>query len=149
MCGAPSSLGASCYCAPCSQTRATDVVKAEYGLGQPIPSGSLTCSFNWNSEMTGCKYTKDCHWQRRAPRRMHKCDRKGRYHVHKLIEKQGRKGNLMKWRETELDSRPAAPILSVCCKGITGKSWSHYGCATVPCITSQAATSCPTNSATN
>ena len=28
-----------------------------------------------------------------------KCDRKGRYHVHKLIEKHGRKGNLMKWRE--------------------------------------------------
>ena len=25
-----------------------------------------------------------------------KCDRKGRYHVHKLIEKYGRKGNLMK-----------------------------------------------------
>jgi hypothetical protein len=23
-----------------------------------------------------------------------KCDRKGRYHVHKLIEKHGRKGNL-------------------------------------------------------
>ncbi|MET0921982.1 MAG: hypothetical protein ABWY47_02495, partial [Xanthobacteraceae bacterium] len=28
-----------------------------------------------------------------------KCDRKGRYHVHKLIEKHGRMGNLMKWRE--------------------------------------------------
>ena len=28
-----------------------------------------------------------------------KCDRKGRYHVHKLIEKHGRKGNMMKWRE--------------------------------------------------
>ena len=28
-----------------------------------------------------------------------KCDRKGRYHVHKLIEKYGRKGNMMKWRE--------------------------------------------------
>jgi hypothetical protein len=28
-----------------------------------------------------------------------KCDRKGRYHVHKLIEKYGRQGNLMKWRE--------------------------------------------------
>jgi hypothetical protein len=27
-----------------------------------------------------------------------KCDRKGRYHVHKL-EKHGRMGNLMKWRE--------------------------------------------------
>ena len=28
-----------------------------------------------------------------------KCDRKGRYHVHKLIEKYGRMGNMMKWRE--------------------------------------------------
>jgi hypothetical protein len=28
-----------------------------------------------------------------------KCDRKGRYHVHKLIEKYGRNGNMMKWRE--------------------------------------------------
>jgi hypothetical protein len=27
-----------------------------------------------------------------------KCDRKGRYHVHKLIEKYGRNGNMMKWR---------------------------------------------------
>jgi hypothetical protein len=29
---------------------------------------------------------------------MHR-DRKGRYHVHKLIEKYGRQGNMMKWRE--------------------------------------------------
>jgi hypothetical protein len=28
-----------------------------------------------------------------------KCDRKGRYSVAKLIEKHGRKGNMMKWRE--------------------------------------------------
>jgi hypothetical protein len=28
-----------------------------------------------------------------------KCDRKGRYHAHKLIEKNGRNGNMMKWRE--------------------------------------------------
>jgi hypothetical protein len=28
-----------------------------------------------------------------------KCDRKGRYHVHKLIEKYRRMGNMMKWRE--------------------------------------------------
>jgi hypothetical protein len=28
-----------------------------------------------------------------------KCDRKGRYHVHKLIGKHGRMGNVMKWRE--------------------------------------------------
>jgi hypothetical protein len=28
-----------------------------------------------------------------------KCARKGRYHVHKLIEKYGRKANLMKWKE--------------------------------------------------
>ena len=27
-----------------------------------------------------------------------KCDRKGRYHVHKLIEKHGRKANMMKCR---------------------------------------------------
>jgi hypothetical protein len=26
-----------------------------------------------------------------------KCDRKGRYHVHKLIERHGRKGNLSTW----------------------------------------------------
>src|SRR5262249_32148795 len=28
-----------------------------------------------------------------------KCPRKGRYSVHKLIEKYGRKGNMMKWKE--------------------------------------------------
>ena len=28
-----------------------------------------------------------------------KSDRKRRYHVHRLIEKYGRKGNMMKWRE--------------------------------------------------
>jgi hypothetical protein len=28
-----------------------------------------------------------------------KCERKGRYSVAKLIEKYGRKGNMMKWRE--------------------------------------------------
>jgi hypothetical protein len=28
-----------------------------------------------------------------------KCDRKGRYSVAKLIEKHGRKGDMMKWRE--------------------------------------------------
>ena len=28
-----------------------------------------------------------------------KCDRKGRYHVHKLFEKYGRSGNMMKWKE--------------------------------------------------
>jgi hypothetical protein len=28
-----------------------------------------------------------------------KCDRKARYHVPKLIEKYGRMGNMMKWRE--------------------------------------------------
>ena len=44
-----------------------------------------------------------------------KCDRKGRYHVHKLIEKYGRKGNLMKWREMlnadrpKRDLRPGVP----------------------------------------
>ena len=35
-----------------------------------------------------------------SPRRVHhKCDRKGRYSAAKLIEKYGRKGNMMKWRE--------------------------------------------------
>jgi hypothetical protein len=28
-----------------------------------------------------------------------KCPRKGRYQVHKLIAKHGRKGNMMKWKE--------------------------------------------------
>jgi hypothetical protein len=28
-----------------------------------------------------------------------RCQRKGRYHVHKLIERYGRKGDVMKWRE--------------------------------------------------
>jgi hypothetical protein len=28
-----------------------------------------------------------------------KCSRRGVYHVHRLIEKHGRKGNLMKWKE--------------------------------------------------
>jgi hypothetical protein len=28
-----------------------------------------------------------------------KCSRKGRYHVARLIEKYGRKANMMKWRE--------------------------------------------------
>ena len=28
-----------------------------------------------------------------------KCSRKGRYRVHKLIEKYGRKANMMKWKE--------------------------------------------------
>jgi hypothetical protein len=28
-----------------------------------------------------------------------KCDRKARYHVDKLIEKYGRSGNMMKWKE--------------------------------------------------
>ena len=28
-----------------------------------------------------------------------KCDRKGRYHIHKLIEKHGRMGNMTVWRE--------------------------------------------------
>ena len=28
-----------------------------------------------------------------------RCNRKGRYHVHKLIEKYGRKGNMMKWKD--------------------------------------------------
>jgi len=35
-----------------------------------------------------------------------KCDRKGRYHVHKLIERYGRNGNMMKWRERCSRGRP-------------------------------------------
>jgi hypothetical protein len=30
---------------------------------------------------------------------MYKCDRNGRYHVHKLIEKYGRNGNMTVWRD--------------------------------------------------
>jgi len=30
-----------------------------------------------------------------------KCDRKGRYHVHKLIEKYGRMGNMMMARDAK------------------------------------------------
>jgi hypothetical protein len=35
-----------------------------------------------------------------------KCPRKGRYHVAKLIEKYGRKSNLMKWKEQPNGDRP-------------------------------------------
>ena len=40
-----------------------------------------------------------------------KCDRKGRYHADRLIEKYGRKGNMMKWRDcTQRNGR-----LTACC----------------------------------
>jgi hypothetical protein len=44
-----------------------------------------------------------CHQAKRVRVRLRvectRCDRKGRYHVHKLIEKYCRDGNMMKWRE--------------------------------------------------
>jgi hypothetical protein len=43
-----------------------------------------------------------------------KCDRKGRYHVHKLIEKYGRIGNMTKWRECSVPTaRNAMPTGSL------------------------------------
>jgi hypothetical protein len=45
-----------------------------------------------------------------------KCDRKRRCHVQKLIEKYGRNGNMMKWREMltadcpKRDAQPARPL---------------------------------------
>jgi len=55
---------------------------------------------------------------RRAPRRVHhKCDRKGRYSAAKLIEKCGRKGNMMKWREmlnADCPKRDAAGLRDRC-----------------------------------
>jgi hypothetical protein len=39
-----------------------------------------------------------------------KCDRKGRYHVHKLVEKYGRNGNMPKWlTELKLDCPSVTP----------------------------------------
>jgi hypothetical protein len=35
-----------------------------------------------------------------------KCDRKGRYHVHKLIGKHGRKGNMSAWVSNPKGYRP-------------------------------------------
>ena len=54
-----------------------------------------------------------------------KCDRKGRCHLHKLIEKYGRQGNLMKWRERlnadcpKRDLRPGVPP--------TCRRWNYLG----------------------
>ena len=42
-----------------------------------------------------------------------KCARKGRYHVHKLIEKYGRKANMMKWKEQLLVSDGTLALLLV------------------------------------
>jgi len=45
-----------------------------------------------------------------------KCARKGRYHVHKLIEKYGRKANMMKWKEQLNGDCPRRdPRLHDCC----------------------------------
>jgi hypothetical protein len=44
-----------------------------------------------------------------------KCGRKGRYHVHRLIEKHGRQGNMMKWREM-----PIRGTLDCCARTASG-----------------------------
>jgi hypothetical protein len=49
-----------------------------------------------------------------------KCERKGRYQVHKLIAKYGRSGNMMKWKE-QLNSDRAkldAPSLHERCDSV-------------------------------
>ena len=49
-----------------------------------------------------------------------KCDRKGRYSVAKLIEKYGRKGNMMKWREmlnADCPKRDATGLHNRCDQG--------------------------------
>ena len=59
-----------------------------------------------------------------------RCQRKGRYSVAKLIERYGRRGNMMKWREQLNGDCPSgtrtsctaaaissAPICQRCCKG--------------------------------
>jgi hypothetical protein len=55
-----------------------------------------------------------------------KCDRKGRYSVAKLIEKHGRKGNLMVWREmltpTVRSATPAFRIAATWCAPICRRS---------------------------
>ena len=46
-----------------------------------------------------------------------KCDRRGRYSAAKLIEKYGRKGNMMKWREmlnADCPKRDAAGLQDRC-----------------------------------
>jgi hypothetical protein len=41
-----------------------------------------------------------------------RCARKGRYQVHKLIEKYGRKGNMMKWKEQLNGDCPRATCIA-------------------------------------
>ena len=42
-----------------------------------------------------------------------RCARKGRYQVHKLIEKYGRKGNMMKWKEQLNGDCPRRDVHSI------------------------------------
>ena len=44
-----------------------------------------------------------------------KCERKGRYSVAKLIEKYGRKGNMMKWKEQLNGDCPRRDAHSMVC----------------------------------
>jgi hypothetical protein len=46
-----------------------------------------------------------------------KCSRRGLYYVHRLIEKHGRKGNMMKWREQlngDCEARCTQPARTIC-----------------------------------
>jgi hypothetical protein len=46
-----------------------------------------------------------------------RCSRRGVYYVHRLIEKHGRKGNMMKWKEQlngDCPSRDAHSMLECC-----------------------------------
>jgi hypothetical protein len=67
------------------------------------------------------------------------CARKGRYHVHKLIEKYGRKGNLMKWKEQlngdcpRRDSRLRDRCDLVCpdLRVLSAQRWDASGACTI------------------
>jgi hypothetical protein len=67
-----------------------------------------------------------------------RCDRKGRYHVHKLIEKHGRRGNLMVWREMlnadcpRRDARIHDRCDLVCPEGALAGNKSTFGPLCVP-----------------
>src|SRR5262245_66518082 len=96
MCEAPSSLGASCYCALCSQTRDGSVeqtssrhrrcLKAEYGLGQPIPQRLVDLLIRLKQRDDKVQVYEGLPLAELDVLRVEctKCDRKGRYHVHKL-----------------------------------------------------------------
>jgi hypothetical protein len=67
-----------------------------------IPEGALTIKPTFAFSSLSMVANPTSNFSRlSAPRlpRLTKCDRSGRYHVHKLIEKYGRNGNMMKWRE--------------------------------------------------